>query len=135
MAGPYNTPSLNGSSFRIMMRVSQNFSDTMQKKAFLAESTNVIFTLSHFPKYKIGPNNHITNVKGDPKVCSMKEIVAHETAFLMEQQNCLFVCNLDNKFEKGLIVAAKLSKEAKLREATSLGKHVCSKKLKDALES
>ncbi|PPR95030.1 hypothetical protein GOBAR_AA25640 [Gossypium barbadense] len=35
----------------------------------------------------------------------------------------------------GLIVVAKLFEKAKLREATSLGKHFCLKKLKDALES
>ncbi|KAK5840345.1 hypothetical protein PVK06_009239 [Gossypium arboreum] len=107
----------------------------MQKEAFPAISTDVIFPLSHSLNYKIGANDHIANVKGDPKVSSMKEIVAHETVLLLEQQNCLFVYDLDNKFEKGLIVVAKLFEKAKLREATSLGKHFCLKKLRDALES
>ncbi|XP_016690661.1 stomatal closure-related actin-binding protein 1-like [Gossypium hirsutum] len=87
----------------------------MQKEAFPAVSTDVIFALSYSLNYKIGANDHIANVKGDPKVSSMKEIVAHET--------------------KGLIVVAKLFEKAKLREAASLGKHFCLKKLKDALES
>ncbi|PPD95191.1 hypothetical protein GOBAR_DD07777 [Gossypium barbadense] len=36
---------------------------------------------------------------------------------------------------KGLAIVGKLSEEARLREVTSLGKHVCLKKLRDALES
>ncbi|KAK8365934.1 hypothetical protein V6Z12_A02G088500 [Gossypium hirsutum] len=97
----------------------------MTGEAFPAVSTDVIFALSYSLNYKIGANDHIANVKGDPKVSSMKEIVAHETVLLLEQQNCLF----------GLIVVAKLFEKAKLREAASLGKHFCLKKLKDALES
>ncbi|XP_027330629.1 stomatal closure-related actin-binding protein 1 isoform X2 [Abrus precatorius] len=71
----------------------------------------------------------------DPKVLSMKEVVARETAQLLEQQNRLSVRDLASKFEKGLAAAAKLSEEARLREAASLEKHVLLKKLRDALES
>ncbi|TYI10274.1 hypothetical protein ES332_A09G131300v1 [Gossypium tomentosum] len=118
-----------------MTRVSRNFSDTVEKEALPAVSADVIFASSRFPNYKIGAYNHIVNVKGDPKVLSMKEIVARETALLLEQQNRLSVRDLANKFEKGLAAAAKLSEEARLREAASLEKHVLLKKLRDALES
>ncbi|XP_061356369.1 stomatal closure-related actin-binding protein 1-like isoform X2 [Gastrolobium bilobum] len=73
--------------------------------------------------------------KDDPKVLSMKEVVARETAQLLEQQKRLSVRDLASKFEKGLAAAAKLSEEARLREAASLEKHVLLKKLRDALES
>ncbi|KAJ6315415.1 hypothetical protein OIU78_018829 [Salix suchowensis] len=72
--------------------------------------------------------------KMTPKVLSMKEVVARETALLLEQQKRLSVRDLASKFEKGL-AAAKLSEEARLREAVSLEKHVLLKKLRDALES
>ncbi|MBA0610212.1 hypothetical protein Godav_011083 [Gossypium davidsonii] len=49
-----------------MTRVSRNFSDTVQKKALSAVSADVIFPSRRFPNYKIGANNHIANVKGDP---------------------------------------------------------------------
>ncbi|TYH02374.1 hypothetical protein ES288_A09G136000v1 [Gossypium darwinii] len=101
-----------------MTRVSRNFSDTVEKEALPAVSADVIFASSR-----------------DPKVLSMKEIVARETALLLEQQNRLSVRDLANKFEKGLAAAAKLSEEARLREAASLEKHVLLKKLRDALES
>ncbi|PPD92359.1 hypothetical protein GOBAR_DD10702 [Gossypium barbadense] len=50
-------------------------------------------------------------------------------------RNHLFVRDLGNKFEKGLATSTKLSKEARIREVVSLRKHVCLKKLRDALES
>ncbi|KAA3479283.1 stomatal closure-related actin-binding protein 1 [Gossypium australe] len=121
--------------FRTMTRVSWNFSGTVEKDALPVVSADLIFASSRFPNYKIGANNHIVNVKGDPKVLSMKEIVARETALLLEQQNRLSVHDLANKFEKGLAAAAKLSEEARLREAASPEKHVLLKKLRDALES
>ncbi|KAE8691650.1 Stomatal closure-related actin-binding protein 1 [Hibiscus syriacus] len=118
-----------------MTRVSRNFGDTVQKEALPAVSADVIFASSRFPNYKIGANNQIANAKGDPKVLSMKEVVARETTLLLDQQNRLSVRDLANKFEKGLAAAAKLSEEARLREAASLEKHVLLKKLRDALES
>ncbi|KAK8550707.1 hypothetical protein V6N13_119215 [Hibiscus sabdariffa] len=115
-----------------MTRVSREFSNTMQKEAV---SADVIFASSRFPNYKIGANNQIVDAKEDPKVLTMKEVVASETALLLEQQKRLSVRDLASKFEKGLAAAAKLSEEAKLREAASLEKHVLLKKLRDALES
>ncbi|KAM6595962.1 stomatal closure-related actin-binding protein 1 isoform X2 [Cannabis sativa] len=118
-----------------MTRVSRDFGDTMQKEAVPAVSADVIFASSRFPNYKIGSNNQIVELKDDPKVLSMKEVVARETAQLLEQQKRLSVRDLASKFEKGLAAAAKLSEEARLREAASLEKHVLLKKLRDALES
>ncbi|CAI9781323.1 unnamed protein product [Fraxinus pennsylvanica] len=74
-------------------------------------------------------------VKEDSKISSMKEVVARETALLLEQQKRLSVRDLASKFEKGLAAAAKLSDEARLKEAASLEKHVLLKKLRDALEA
>ncbi|KAE8037324.1 hypothetical protein FH972_009919 [Carpinus fangiana] len=118
-----------------MTRVTRDFGDTMQKEAVPAVSADVIFNSSRFPNYKIGANNQIVEVKDDPKVLSMKEVVARETAQLLEQQKRLSVRDLASKFERGLAAAAKLSEEARLREAASLEKHVLLKKLRDALES
>ncbi|GMI92327.1 stomatal closure-related actin binding protein 1 [Hibiscus trionum] len=115
-----------------MTRVSREFSNTMQKEAV---SADVIFAYSRFPNYKIGANNQIVEAKEDPKVLTMKEVIARETALLLEQQKRLSVRDLANKFEKGLAAAAKLSEEARLGEAASLEKHVLLKKLRDALES
>ncbi|KAB2028076.1 hypothetical protein ES319_D05G075100v1 [Gossypium barbadense] len=118
-----------------MTRVSREFGNTMQKEAASAVSADVIFASSRFPNYKIGANNQVVDAKEDPKVLTMKEVVARETALLLEQQKRLSVRDLASKFEKGLAVAAKLSEEARLREAASLEKHVLLKKLRDALES
>uniref|UniRef100_A0A2P2JDI1 Uncharacterized protein MANES_02G136000 n=1 Tax=Rhizophora mucronata TaxID=61149 RepID=A0A2P2JDI1_RHIMU len=118
-----------------MTRVSRDFGSTTQKDAVPAVSVDVVFASSRFPNYRIGSNNLILDAKDDPKVLSMKEVVARETAQLMEQQKRLSVRDLASKFEKGLAAAAKLSEEAKLREAASLEKHVILKKLRDALES
>lgn len=118
-----------------MTRVLREFGNTMQKEAVPAVSADVILKMSKFPTYKIGANNQIVEVKEDPKTLSMKEVVARETAQLIEQQKRLSVRDLANKFEKGLAAAAKLSDEARLREAASLEKHVLLKKLRDALES
>uniref|UniRef100_A0A0A0LWY7 Stomatal closure-related actin-binding protein PH domain-containing protein n=1 Tax=Cucumis sativus TaxID=3659 RepID=A0A0A0LWY7_CUCSA len=107
----------------------------MQREGVSAVSADVIFASSRFPNYKIGPNNQIVEAKDDPKVLSMKEVVARETAQLLEQQKRLSVRDLASKFEKGLAAAAKLSEEARLREAASLEKHVLLKKLRDALEA
>ncbi|XP_004291720.1 PREDICTED: uncharacterized protein LOC101300025 [Fragaria vesca subsp. vesca] len=118
-----------------MTRVGRDFGDTMHKDAFPPVSADVTFASSQFPDYKIGPNNQIVEGKLDQKVLSMKEVVARETAQLLEQQKRLSVRDLASKFEKGLAATAKLSEEARLREAASLEKHVLLKKLRDALES
>ncbi|KAJ0238984.1 Stomatal closure-related actin-binding protein 1 [Hirschfeldia incana] len=120
-----------------MTRVTRDFRDSLQKDVVVppAVSADVRFASSRFPNYRIGANDQIFDVKDDPKVLSMKEVVARETAQLMDQQKRMSVRDLANKFEKGLAAAAKLSEEAKLKEATSLEKHVLLKKLRDALES
>ncbi|KAG8660236.1 stomatal closure-related actin-binding protein 1 [Manihot esculenta] len=118
-----------------MTRVSRDFGGTMQKDAVPAVSADVVFASSRFPNYRLGANSQILEAKDDPKVLSMKEVVARETAMLLEQQKRLSVRDLASKFEKGLAAAAKLSEEARLREAASLEKHVLLKKLRDALES
>ncbi|KAM7273259.1 hypothetical protein ACFE04_027923 [Oxalis oulophora] len=118
-----------------MTRVTRDYGDTMQKNAVSAVSADVMFATSRFPNYKIGPNNQIMDAKDDPKVLSMKEVVARETALLLDQQKRLSVRDLASKFEKGLAAAAKLSEEGRLRDAASLEKHVLLKKLRDALET
>ncbi|KAI4386197.1 hypothetical protein MLD38_004151 [Melastoma candidum] len=118
-----------------MTRVSSEFDDSMQKQKFAAVSADVMFASSRFPSYKVGANNQIMESKDDPKVLSMKDVVARETAILLEQQKRLSVRDLASKFEKGLAAAAKLSEEAGVREAVSLEKHVILKKLRDALEA
>ncbi|XP_049379670.1 stomatal closure-related actin-binding protein 1 [Solanum stenotomum] len=118
-----------------MTRVTLDFGDTMQRDAVPPVSADVIFPSSRFPNYKIGPNNQIMEVKQDSKALTMKEVVARETAHLLEQQKRLSVRDLASKFEKGLAAAAKLSDEAKMKDAASLEKHVLLKKLRDALEA
>lgn len=118
-----------------MTRVGRDFGNSMRREAVPPVSADVIFASSRFPNYKIGANNQIVEVKEDLKVLSMKEVVARETAQLLEQQKRLSVRDLASKFEKGLAAAAKLSDEARLREAASLEKHVLLKNLRDALES
>ncbi|XP_071706938.1 stomatal closure-related actin-binding protein 1-like isoform X2 [Rutidosis leptorrhynchoides] len=98
-------------------------------------SADVMFASTRFPNYKIGANDQIVNANENGKLVSMKEVIAKETAQLLEQQKRLSVRDLASKFEKGLAAAAKLSDEAKLRDVTCLEKHVLLKKLRDALES
>lgn len=117
-----------------MTRMTREFA-TMQKENIPAVSADVTFLSSRFPNYKIGADNQVLEVKNEPKSLSMKEIVARETALLLEQQKRLSVRDLASKFEKGLAAAAKLSEEDKMKEAASLEKHVLLKKLRDALEA
>ncbi|KAJ0781205.1 hypothetical protein HanPI659440_Chr06g0246661 [Helianthus annuus] len=108
-----------------MTRVGRDFSYTMQSLAVPPVSADVVFASARFPNYRTGNE--------DGKL--MKEVIARETAQLLEQQKRLSVRDLASKFEKGLAAAAKLSDEAKLRDVASLEKHVLLKKLRDALES
>lgn len=94
----------------LMTRVGRDFGDTMQE-AVQPVSTDVSFSSNHFPKYKIGANDQILEAKEDPEVPTMKDIVAEETARLLEQQRRLSVRDLASKFEKGLAAATKLSDE------------------------
>ncbi|KAL3828678.1 hypothetical protein ACJIZ3_017480 [Penstemon smallii] len=118
-----------------MTRLGRDFSYTMQKDPVLPVSADVAFASSRFPNYKIGANNEIVEVKEDTNMLSMKEMIAKETNLFLEQQKRLSVRDLATKFEKGLAAAAKISEEAKLKEAASLEKHVLLKKLRDALEA
>ncbi|XP_068663575.1 stomatal closure-related actin-binding protein 1 [Aristolochia californica] len=118
-----------------MTRVSRDFGDTMPAEAVLSVASDVNFVTNGFPNYKIGPDDLIVDAKEAPQVPSMKDIVARETAQLIEQQKRLSVRDLASKFEKGLAAASKLSDEAKFRDAVSLDKHVLLRKLRDALES
>jgi len=74
-------------------------------------SCDVNFLSDRFPNYKIGPNNAIIELEERPEVPSLKEIVAKETALLLEQQQRLSVRDLTKRFENGLAAAAKLSDE------------------------
>lgn len=94
-----------------MTKLSRDYSYSMQKDAVSPVSTDVFFTSSRFPHYKIGSNNQIVEVKEDSEMSSMKDMVARETALLLEQQKRLSVRDLASKFEKGLAAAAKLSDE------------------------
>ncbi|KAL6527844.1 Stomatal closure-related actin-binding protein 1 [Orobanche minor] len=118
-----------------MTMLSRGFSYTLQKDVASPVSRDVIFASSRFPKYRIGANNQIVEVIEDSNPLPTKEMAARETTLLREHQQRLSVRDLANKFEKGLAAAAKLSDEARLREAASLEKHVLLKKLRDALEA
>jgi len=93
-----------------MTRLNRDFA-TMHKENLPAVSADVTFLSSRFPNYKIGADNQVLEIKDEPKTFSMKEIVARETAMLVEQQKRLSVRDLASKFEKGLAAAAKLSEE------------------------
>ncbi|XP_010271917.1 PREDICTED: stomatal closure-related actin-binding protein 1 isoform X2 [Nelumbo nucifera] len=94
-----------------MTRVSRDFGNTMQRDAVPSVSADVSFVSNRFPHYRIGANNKIMEPKEGPEVPSMKDIVARETAKLIEQKKRLSVRDLASKFEKGLAAAAKLSEE------------------------
>jgi len=94
-----------------MTRVTPDFGEGTQKDAVLLVSSDVNFVLDKFPDYKIGSNSIIIEPEGDPKLPSLKEIVAKETALLLDQQKRLSVRDLAKKFENGLAAAAELSDE------------------------
>nr|XP_043632142.1 stomatal closure-related actin-binding protein 1-like [Erigeron canadensis] len=119
-----------------MTRVGRDYSYTMRSMAIPPVSADVMFASTRFPNnYKLGANDQLENGNGNGKLVSMKEVIAKETAQLLEQKKRLSVRDLASKFEKGLAAAAKLSDEAKLRDVACLEKHVLLKKLRDALES
>ncbi|KAL5994744.1 Stomatal closure-related actin-binding protein 1 [Asimina triloba] len=119
-----------------MTRISRDFGDRMQLEAVLSASKDVSFISNGFPDYKIGANGQIEEeVDGSSEVMSLKEVVAQETAQLIEQQKRLSVRDLARKFENGLAASAKLSDEARFKEIASLDRNVLLKKLRDVLES
>nr|CAD1829578.1 unnamed protein product [Ananas comosus var. bracteatus] len=107
----------------------------MQEEAVRMVSSDVNFAKGQFPEYKIGANNMIIEPEKSSEIIPLKEIVARETAQLLEQHKRLSVRDLKEKFEKGLLGANKLSNEAKWREVASLDRQVLLKKLRDTLES
>ncbi|XP_073151049.1 stomatal closure-related actin-binding protein 3-like [Henckelia pumila] len=116
-----------------MTKVSPEFGDEVP--AVWSVSADASFKSDQFPKYKLGPDNHILEeIKEDIKGPPLKEVVVQETNQLTEQHKRLSVRDLASKFDKNLAAAAKLSDEAKLREVVSLDGHVLLKKLRDALE-
>ncbi|KAK1294446.1 hypothetical protein QJS10_CPA16g01172 [Acorus calamus] len=117
-----------------MTRLHRDYMDAMQSNAIPLVSDDANFVFKRFPRYKIGADNVIVEVEEQPKALSLKEIVAKETAQLLEQQKRLSVRDLAKKFERGLATAAKISDEFKFREVASLDRHVLLKKLRDVLE-
>jgi hypothetical protein len=83
----------------------------MHKEALDLVSSDVNFPKGRFPDYRIGPNNQIIDPEETHEAVPLKEIVAKETAQLLEQHKRLSVRDLKEKFEKGLSGASKLSEE------------------------
>ncbi|XP_038988214.1 stomatal closure-related actin-binding protein 1-like isoform X1 [Phoenix dactylifera] len=110
-----------------------DFREKMQNEAVRFVTYNVNFASSKFSNYKIRANNILVEPNKAPEAPSLKEIVAKETAELLERRQRLSVRDLAKKFEKGLNTATKLSNEAKWREVTNGG--VLLKKLMVVLES
>ncbi|KAL8159405.1 hypothetical protein V2J09_000942 [Rumex salicifolius] len=118
-----------------MTRMNHRFA-SMQKENIPVVSFDVKFLSSRFPDYRLGSDNQIINMNDDSSnLLSLKEAVARETSQLLETRKRLSVRELASRFEKGLEAASKLSNEAKIKDATSLERHVLLKKVRDALES
>ncbi|KAJ6807792.1 stomatal closure-related actin-binding protein 1 [Iris pallida] len=117
-----------------MTKVIHDFGEGAKKEAVMMVSLDVNFISNKFPDYKIGPNNIIIEPEENLQLPSLKDIVAKETAQLLEQQRRLSVRDIAKKFENGL-ATAKLTDEAKWREPASLDRQVLLKKLRDVLES
>lgn len=94
-----------------MTRVIYDSGESMHKEAKDMVSRDVNLPKGRFPDYKTGANNTIIEPEEAPKSAPLKEIVAKETAQLLQQQKRLSVRDLKEKFEKGLAGAAKLSDE------------------------
>ncbi|KAK4762375.1 hypothetical protein SAY86_008143 [Trapa natans] len=94
-----------------MMRLQRDFGTLVENPVVPGMSANVVFASSRLPSYRIGVYNQMLDARNDPKIMSMKEVIARETAQLLEQQMRLSVRDLASKFEKGLAAAARLSDE------------------------
>ncbi|GJN17413.1 hypothetical protein PR202_gb04475 [Eleusine coracana subsp. coracana] len=94
-----------------MTRVIHDSGEGLHKEALDLVSSDVNFPKGHFPDYRIGPNNQIIDPEETQEAVPLKEIVAKETAQLLEQRRRLSVRDLKEKFEKGLSGASKLSEE------------------------
>nr|CAB3495841.1 unnamed protein product [Digitaria exilis] len=69
---------------------------------------------SKFPTYKNGSNGIVIKLADGPEIPPLKEIVAKETADLLDRRQRLSVRELAMKFEKGLNTATLLSNEVEI---------------------
>jgi hypothetical protein len=69
------------------------------------------FIRNKFPTYKNGSNGIVIKLADGPEMPPLKEIVAKETADLLDRRQRLSVRELAMKFEKGLNTATLLSNE------------------------
>lgn len=90
---------------------------------------------SKFPTYKNGTNGIVIKLADGPEMPPLKEIVAKETADLLDRRQRLSVRELAMKFEKGLNTATLLSNEVKWRQVALLERDILLKNLKSVLES
>ncbi|AQL06437.1 Stomatal closure-related actin-binding protein 1 [Zea mays] len=67
-----------------------------------------------FPTYKNGSNGIVIKLADGPEIPPLKEIVAKETADLLDRRQRLSVRELAMKFEKGLSTATLLSNEVEI---------------------
>ncbi|KAL9272180.1 Stomatal closure-related actin-binding protein 1-like protein [Drosera capensis] len=119
-----------------MTRVTRDFASTMHRQAVPAVSSDVTFRSRSFPRYRLGADNQVVELKDSAKTLPIKEMmVSRESTHVKEQHRRMSVRDLASKFEQGLATASKLSEEDKLKEVASLEKHVLLKKLRDALEA
>ncbi|XP_066387901.1 stomatal closure-related actin-binding protein 1-like isoform X2 [Miscanthus floridulus] len=88
-----------------------------------------------FPTYKNGSNGIVIKLADGPEMPPLKEIVAKETADLLDRRQRLSVRELAMKFEKGLNTATLLSNEVKWRQVALLERDILLKNLKSVLES
>ncbi|ONL98328.1 Stomatal closure-related actin-binding protein 1 [Zea mays] len=88
-----------------------------------------------FPTYKNGSNGIVIKLADGPEMPPLKEIVAKETADLLDRRQRLSVRELAMKFEKGLNTATLLSNEVKWRQVALLERDILLKNLKCVLES
>ncbi|XP_035818024.1 stomatal closure-related actin-binding protein 1-like isoform X1 [Zea mays] len=88
-----------------------------------------------FPTYKNGSNGIVIKLADGPEIPPLKEIVAKETADLLDRRQRLSVRELAMKFEKGLSTATLLSNEVKWRQVALMERDILLKNLKSVLES
>ncbi|XP_020398177.1 stomatal closure-related actin-binding protein 1 [Zea mays] len=88
-----------------------------------------------FPTYKNGSNGIVIKLADGPEIPPLKEIVAKETAYLLDRRQRLSVRELAMKFEKGLSTATLLSNEVKWRQVVLMERDILLKNLKSVLES
>ncbi|KAL6657070.1 hypothetical protein ACP70R_004850 [Stipagrostis hirtigluma subsp. patula] len=93
------------------------------------------FIRDKFPTLKNGSNGIVLKLADDPEMPSLKEVVAKETADLLDKRQRFSVRELTMKFEKGFNTATLLSNEVKWRHAALLEREILLKNLKGVLES